>query len=729
MPARVDRCVQSLMEDPKFKPRKPDQTKEDAAWALCTWLDQRGRLRDSTAGVKVMENAKGMLSGPFKVVLPITGARRRLIEKADGGEEVQLWLHVEASGPERDADGDRMSEDALAKMVGYATEKEIPFLDGHYKDLMSAMLGDVKNPYLTEEKHFAFDVLLNGGNPFAVQLFNDVLAGKKHGASIAGVVHAADIEEYGEQEFGSLFHDVELIEVSRTSWPSWRDSFITLLASKVGKLPEAEFEAVMKRRAAILNGHTLKSPQDRFIESVQSEGGQMLVRTADGGVEEWEENDAGDLVIKIISPHGWDEKFSVSDTPWADVEDRTKPCQYAIIRENEDGTFSTSKSGYPHHMPDCGTINRGGCIAAAGRLVQELKSHVPAIETPPIVSLVSGKIGREWLHKQEGAFTTEELKYAANHIIRHYRQDMEEEPPENLVDVAKTYDNETEEIIDLIRGLVRVIEKSAPVMEVKEMPKDEKVVEAPAEEREFTEEQTETVTETEPEKVEPVAEKQEPEEPEVVSEPEIAEEEVESPLGKMVDARLLASKFGELIYAMQEMVLEAVEGQKLEEAIRVLDDFTLLSKDVLTQLIATQPPGEMALSFLGPIESRIELATGRLTKSRVARVDKAIDSVVEHLVNLRELMKNADTTDDMAVLQAAKEAQTVEEKSEHMAKFEERLDQIEARRKSELDRLAATLEEPKREQPAEAETAPVELTPEEKRLSVFQRFEKSVRGG
>ena len=35
MPQKLDICVQHLMADPKFKPRNPKQTKEQAAWAVC----------------------------------------------------------------------------------------------------------------------------------------------------------------------------------------------------------------------------------------------------------------------------------------------------------------------------------------------------------------------------------------------------------------------------------------------------------------------------------------------------------------------------------------------------------------------------------------------------------------------------------------------------------------------------------------------------------------------
>jgi predicted RNA-binding Zn-ribbon protein involved in translation (DUF1610 family) len=49
MPPKVERCVRSLMKDPNFKPKKKGQKKRDAAYALCTWLNQQGYLKDSAA--------------------------------------------------------------------------------------------------------------------------------------------------------------------------------------------------------------------------------------------------------------------------------------------------------------------------------------------------------------------------------------------------------------------------------------------------------------------------------------------------------------------------------------------------------------------------------------------------------------------------------------------------------------------------------------------------------
>ncbi len=708
------------MKDPNFKPKKPDQSKKDAAWALCTWLDGQGKLKATTDGVKIsMEKAELLFTGPFRVVLPITGARRTLVEKAEGGEEVQLWLHVEASGPERDRDGDRFSLAGLEKMVEYANKGDpLPFLDGHHRDLLASFLGTVHQPYLTERKHFAFDVFLNHpANPFSTQLFQDVLAGKRHGASIAGIVHEAEIEEFGEGEFGRVFSHVELLEISRTSWPSFRSSFITLLANKVGKLSEGEFQEIVERRKEVVD----------LMNKTGEETMDMIVRNEDESDEVWGENEGGELVLKIVAPHGWDKKFGVSNKAWSAVKDRSKPCQFAIIKKNEDGSFSSSKSGYPHHLPGCGTIVKGGVFGAAVRLAQAMKSEVDGLEIPPVISMAIETLGEEEFEayeKKVSRFTTAELKYAAKHIIKHYRRDLEAEPPESLVGMAKTYEDEQQEIIDLVKNLVRIIgtykadENTEDKMKknqdtpaaVEETPIVEPIVEVGPKEEPVVEQEAETVTETET-KTEPVPEV---EQSEVAGETQEVQK-VEGNLAENVDERMMRRRFGVLTYTMQEMVESAVRRGKGDEAFSVIDDFSSEGKDVISKLIDAKTP-VVAGSFLDPFEEAIEMATGRLSKSRVDRINAAVESFVKQGLELGEVLKTIDTVDDSVAVVATEKAEQVEETVSELAKRTDALMEESNKRSEELRKIAEALTvEPVREEvgPAdEPSVEPIEISEE-----------------
>lgn len=168
----------------------------------------------------------------FKVVLPITRAETSL--------EGEMWLHIEASGPERDTHGSRMSEEALGKMVSYIERgwngERLPYLDGHYRDLLAAELGTIHDPTLTEENHLSVKAYLDPENPQSLRLWKSILKGRKHGASIAGFVHSFRIEALEDGTEDWIIDDIELIEISRTSYPSWQASFTTMLVNNASPL-------------------------------------------------------------------------------------------------------------------------------------------------------------------------------------------------------------------------------------------------------------------------------------------------------------------------------------------------------------------------------------------------------------------------------------------------------------------------------------------------------------
>jgi len=72
------------MKDPNFKPKKKGQSKEDAAWALCTWLDQQGYLKDSNADKITLE----------KHVLSEDIGSSIVVESEITDDEVIIWKLV-----------------------------------------------------------------------------------------------------------------------------------------------------------------------------------------------------------------------------------------------------------------------------------------------------------------------------------------------------------------------------------------------------------------------------------------------------------------------------------------------------------------------------------------------------------------------------------------------------------------------------------------------------------
>jgi len=304
---------------------------------------------------------------------------------------------------------------------------------------------------------------LRKGNPHSISLFNAIVKGKQHGASIAGVVRDASVETYtdenGEEKSGTVFEDIELVEISHTTCPSWRPSFTTLLRHHLQEADPDVVQAYLQKR-------------QRFIScSVQTEEDtEMDKETVVEPVQE-KSVEEEPTIQRALTSHGWSTKFKLTDTPWSEVTDRSERCQFAIVKLNKDGSFSKSKSVFPHHEPNCTNVPRGGLAAATTRLVQALKSHpVDTDVTLVDVDDVScWTLDGMWYYVYKGSrFSKAELKTAARHILRHYRE-FDLEQPENLKKLVKsTKENaqDTEEIMTDKNPMPEVADTaSEPVVE------------------------------------------------------------------------------------------------------------------------------------------------------------------------------------------------------------------------------------------------------------------------
>jgi hypothetical protein len=268
------------MDDPDFKPEE-GKTKEESAWALCNWLNNEGRLSDMLDGsTLVARDPQALLaqgSRTFRVALPLMR-----VDAPEWGDQDGLWIRVEASGPERDTYGSRMSSICLERMIDYVDAgidgQPLPFLDGHYMDLLAAMLGDVHAPYLTDEQHFAFYANLDTRNPQAIRLYDDLGRGKRHGASIAGWAHEFEEETWSDDDgdhVGIVFHDLELMEISRTSWPSWQPAFCDLVAGKMSTVLH-DF-SISRRARQVSNAVVYCKPDGSCVQLVDDDGKANLL--------------------------------------------------------------------------------------------------------------------------------------------------------------------------------------------------------------------------------------------------------------------------------------------------------------------------------------------------------------------------------------------------------------------------------------------------------------------
>ena len=753
MPEAVENCVQSCLDNPDFKPKDPDQTKKEACWALCTWLDGQGKLTDSevpnfmdlanealasldiekqgwpycvcpecgytedkqagvacrtikcpecgtplmgsqsegTVAESVMKRSdKVQTPHAFRVVLPVTRAEKR-IKRSAGEDLTEYWLHIEASGPERDSHGTRMSPACLARFVAYAEDgidgEPLPYLDGHYQDLLAAMLGDVRNPSLTEEKHFAVDVLLDRDNPHSMRLHRDVERGKRHGASIAGIVHDFSIEKYQDEDgndvIEEVFDDIELVEISRTTWPSWQSSFTEMIGKHMHPADAGELTELRARRSMIA--------------------------------------DARPTLARILEAHDVDENFEVSDGPWAEVADLTHRHQYAIVRRHPDGAFSPGRSGYVHHTSN-GSISREGLCLAVNALSADLTSD----ELP---------------------FRKVEMEHAAMHLARHVVNELGEPVPEGLQTLVK---------LDDIAEVAMAIQTDSAPDEL--LSQDSVQTEPAAEETEVVErvvEETEEIAEpetVEPEVTEPAeTEPAETDEP-VVTAPDVAgpvvvtpdidlpsdmterattasdtaedkaietaeevelepESEIEPESTQMSELKirlsdgLAVTAMSRLLFATQGLLAERVwqEEASAEERValgsQILDEFNSMAKDMLPALATAPKEPDLLCEFIG----RVELVEGVLSRRRADKVIEIAARLTNEATQLTQVLNNMDLLDDTGDVQGVSELRS--EVREDLSEIRGQLqDAVDDTQKTEREQVADIIKrlEARANQPAQS---------------------------
>jgi hypothetical protein len=657
--------------------------------------------RDAMTETVIKRSDRVQTPHTFRVVLPVKRAETR-ISRAAGGDATEYWLHIEASGPERDEHGTRMSDACLERFVEYAVAgiagEPLPYLDGHYQDLLAGLLGEVHSPKLTDKRHFAVDVLLDRENPQSMRLFRDIERGKRHGASIAGIVHDYSIEKYvnddGEECLEQVFDDIELVEVSRTTWPSWRDSFTAMVEKHMHPAGADELMELMARRSMIA--------------------------------------DARPLLSRVLEAHDVDEAFEVSDGPWAEVTDLTHRYQYAIVRRHADGAFSPRASGYAHHTATNG-VSREGLGLAVASLVDDLS-------------------------KEEWPFLKVEMEHAARHLARHVVNELGEPVPADLEEFV--------DIRDITEVAMSVQTDSATEEQLSQESVQTDVVEEPTEVIERAAEDQKVVDETDsdatdvqivPEVLEPdvlvpgvaradtaEADDAEPEvetveevqEPDAETEPErVIQSAQPSELTGRLESGLVATKMSALLYTTQQMLAEKVwaEDQPADDRVQmageVLDEFVLIAKGMLPAL-ASAPMQE---DLLNEFYRSFEVVEGTLTQKRANRIVEMSARFINEVTELSQVLLDMDLLDDTAVETVVEELR--EEVSDGLSEIRTRMQTAMTERvQTEQEKQTAILDQlqKKADQAAQpkrtvAPAAPVQTEPISEGTFASRAFIQSVK--
>lgn len=202
----------------------------------------------------------------WRITFPVTKAERR----SDG-----LYITGEATGPEVDAERERMHKNAIEGFQSQITKavadgSPLPYRDAHAKDGVLRDLGHIVKGWLTEQMHLGIEVRLDEDNPAALYLFNQVQKGKQFGMSVMGMV-----EDYIDEYVSDIGHVVRtykavaLEEISNTTRPAWTPSFGTVLSKAIDEAREAE--SVAKNGESLSMDEELQPEQETSAPAAEAE--------------------------------------------------------------------------------------------------------------------------------------------------------------------------------------------------------------------------------------------------------------------------------------------------------------------------------------------------------------------------------------------------------------------------------------------------------------------------
>ncbi|MBU1023381.1 hypothetical protein KKB99_03740, partial [bacterium] len=194
------------------------------------------------------------------------------------GDSQSKKLRGIASGTALDAEGDRMSEDALRSMenqiVGLTLHKDHVFnVDntiGHFVDakILSSDDGDVKELWVEAELE-PFDV-----NPDAERIFEKIKSGTRLAFSVAGILKGWEKIDSKDGFERFLITDIELLSVDLVTIPAYRASQGSLSAFQAsdgvsGKSTPAVY--VCKQIGRIIRGTDLSSRSNQEYSQNENE--------------------------------------------------------------------------------------------------------------------------------------------------------------------------------------------------------------------------------------------------------------------------------------------------------------------------------------------------------------------------------------------------------------------------------------------------------------------------
>lgn len=299
----------------------------------------------------------------WRITFPIEKAE----ERGDG-----LFITGLASGPEVDAQGDRMDARLIHKFADQINATgnlpfvdRLPYRDAHSKDGVLRDLGVASKAWVNDQGRLGVEVQLDEDNPAARYLFKQISKGKQYGMSVHGHVFGF-VDEF-VQEIGKTvrtYKDVLLDEISNTTRPAWTPSLGSVLSkaleddddltvekavwtgSYIDNLPDSAFayiepggkkdasgkttprelrhlpykDATGKNDAAHVRNALARLPQTQISDSAKAEAkAKLLAAAKELGIETAQKDDDAASAVADV------EGASVTDGLNHDTQDTEQP--------------------------------------------------------------------------------------------------------------------------------------------------------------------------------------------------------------------------------------------------------------------------------------------------------------------------------------------------------------------------------------------------------------------
>jgi hypothetical protein len=187
--------------------------------------------------------------GRFQIFSGVLMAYTASVKQADGSEREVKMLRGIASSTVKDLHGDRMTDNAIAKMEQSAKSNMTIFLNHSY-EVPEDVAGSVVSAWSTKDASetaadgnpialLHFEISVNEQNERAVKAWSAIQGGTKLGLSIGAMIPDGGAT-WDKQAGGYIIDDIELLETSIVGIPANPKSWVEYAVKSLGGRPAAK---------------------------------------------------------------------------------------------------------------------------------------------------------------------------------------------------------------------------------------------------------------------------------------------------------------------------------------------------------------------------------------------------------------------------------------------------------------------------------------------------------